>query len=324
MIRLILYLILLSALFPQNIVLPKINQSDQIVYHENYILNYSEEHEQAKWVAYSLSADQINGTINRTNDFRPDPLVKTGSATLADYKKSGYDRGHLAAAGDMKRSFAAMSESFYLSNISPQSPSFNRGIWRKLENHVRTWALDNQKLQITTGGILNSSLKKIGVSRVSVPEFFYKVILDYNKPDFKAIGFIIPVKNYSKSLKSYAFTIDEVENRTGIDFFASLPDDLENKIESELSTDKFSFSFINNNAKRHSVNDKTIPPYKKINVNSASKSELMSIPGIGDKLSDKIIIYRNRYGKYQSINDLFSIKGIGKSTANKIKPYIAF
>ena len=80
--------------------------------------------------------------FKRKNDFRIDPVVKTVSATPADYRNSGYDRGHLCPAGDMAFSEIAMSESFYMSNISPQVPSFNRGIWKTLEQKVRDWSLD--------------------------------------------------------------------------------------------------------------------------------------------------------------------------------------
>jgi len=106
--------IFISILFPQQLELPKSAPSDQIIHHSNYTLNYSEQHEQAKWVAYSLTSSQVYGTVDRTNDFRIDPKVKTGSASLPDYKGSGYDRGHLAPAGDMKSTYTAMSESFYM------------------------------------------------------------------------------------------------------------------------------------------------------------------------------------------------------------------
>ena len=109
-----------SILFGQDLSLPNINESDQIIQHSAYTLNYDEQHEQASWVAYILTSTHIRGTFNRTNDFREDYKVKTGSASLSDYKGSGYDRGHLAPAGDMKWSSTAMSESFFMSNMSPQ------------------------------------------------------------------------------------------------------------------------------------------------------------------------------------------------------------
>ena len=114
----------------------------QIIEHTHYTLSYSEQHEQAEWVAYELTASEVNGSYDRTDNFRRDPEVETGSASLADFKGSGYDRGHLAPAGDMSFSLTAMSESFYLSNMTPQETGFNRGIWRQLESQVRDWPKD--------------------------------------------------------------------------------------------------------------------------------------------------------------------------------------
>jgi len=224
---------LFSLLFSQNLELPKILKTDQIIHHSNYTLNYSEQHEQAKWVAYSLTSSQVYGSVGRTNDFRIDPKVKTGSASLSDYKGSGYDRGHLAPAGDMKSTYTAMSESFHMSNMSLQVPGFNRGIWKKLEGTVRNWAVDNEQVYIVTGAVLTASYPTIGINKVSIPEFYYKVVLDYEQPEIKGIGFILPNQKSNKSLQSYAVSIDEVERFTGIDFFHSLPDGVEEQIESD-------------------------------------------------------------------------------------------
>ena len=141
------------SLFAQDLEIKPIS-GEQIVYRSGYSLSYNEDHEQANWVAYTLTAVHARGTVKRINDFRVDPEIKTGSASLSDYKGSGYDRGHLAAAADMKWSKKVLSESFYMSNMSPQNPSFNRGIWKRLENQMRQWALDEQKLHIVTGGVL--------------------------------------------------------------------------------------------------------------------------------------------------------------------------
>lgn len=117
---------------------PSHSSSNQIIKHVAYTLKYNEIYEQADWVIYLLTAEEVKGTILRSDNFRTDTKVKTGSASLTDYRGSGYDRGHLAPAGDMKWSKTAMSESFYMSNMSPQKPGFNRGIWRSLESLVRT------------------------------------------------------------------------------------------------------------------------------------------------------------------------------------------
>ena len=323
MINRITPLLLYSLLFSQQLELPKSAPSDQIVRHSNYTLNYSEKHEQAEWVAYTLSSSDVYGSVGRTNDFRADPKVKTGSASLPDYKGSGYDRGHLAPAGDMKSTYTAMSESFYMSNMSPQKAGFNRGIWKKLEGNVRNWASDNGEIYVVTGPILSGSYPSIGSNQVSIPNYYYKVILDYKEPEIKGIGFVLPHQKSSSSIQSFAVTIDEVERKTGIDFFHALPDDVEEQIESNLAIDKWSFRSTKgySGSSTYTTKYEKLEGQPKINVNNASKGELMRLPGIGDKLSDKIIAYRSVYGGFRTIDDLKSVKGIGVKTVAKLKPY---
>lgn len=221
--------------------LPKHTLQDQIIHHVAYTLEYNEQYEQAEWVCYLLTKDRVFGTVNRTDNFRSDPLVETGSATLADYKGSGYDRGHLAPAADMKWSEQVMSESFFMSNMSPQKPGFNRGIWKNLESLIRTCAVENEEIYIVTGPVLKGALSTIGQNEVAVPEYYYKVILDYKEPELKGIGFIMPNESLKLPLQNYTVTIDSVENFTGIDFFPVLSDEIEEKIESTLEVDKWTF-----------------------------------------------------------------------------------
>ena len=323
MINRITPLLLYSLLFSKQLELPKSAPSDQIVHHSNYTLNYSEKHEQAEWVAYTLSSSDVYGSVGRTNDFRADPKVKTGSASLSDYKGSGYDRGHLAPAGDMKSTYTAMSESFYMSNMSPQKPGFNRGIWKKLEGNVRNWASDNGEIYVVTGPILSGRYPSIGSNQVSIPNYYYKVILDYKEPEIKGIGFVLPHQKSSSSIQSFAVTIDEVERKTGIDFFHTLPDDVEEQIESNLTINKWSFRSTKgySGSSTYTTKQKKLKGQPKINVNNASKGELMRLPGIGDKLSDKIIAYRSVYGGFKTLDNLQAVKGIGVKTVAKLKPY---
>ena len=244
--------------YSQQVLIPAINPNDQIINHYAYTLNYSEPHEQAEWVAYILTKDRVYGTVKRTDDFRPDPKVKTDSAILADYKGSGYDRGHLAPAADMKWSATAMSESFYMSNMSPQTPGFNRGIWKRLEQLVRTWAVEYEEIHVVTGPVLKGDFRSIGLNKVSVPEYYYKVVLDYKKPEIKGIGLILANTNSDKSLQSFAVTIDHVESVTGIDFFFDLPDNIEEEVESNLDLSKWSFSV--------SQHSKTVTPQRTLAV----------------------------------------------------------
>lgn len=215
---------------------PSYSQSDAIVEHQYYTVAYDEKNEQARWIAYSLTAENLsNAQFKRKDNFKSDPDVITGSATLEDYKKSGYDRGHLAPAADFTWTEDGLDESFYMSNMSPQVPGFNRGIWKVLEEQVRTWAKANHKLYIVTGPIVGKRPKKIGKNKVSVPEYYYKAILDIQEPELKAIGFILKNEKSSEDIMSFALSIDELEQQTGLDFFPLIPDDLEEKLESELN-----------------------------------------------------------------------------------------
>ena len=218
--------------------LPK--SQGQVINHNYYTVSYNENHEQANWVHYELNSYMLTGTTKRTDNFRIDPNVTTESATTYDYKGSGYDRGHLAPAGDMKISFTSMSESFFMSNISPQNRSFNRGGWKKLESLVRVWAKKN-KIFITTAGVLNDNdLKKTGSKNsVSVPREFYKLI--YMPSEKKMIGFLMPNQKINGQLKDYVVSVDTVEELTGIDFYSELDDVLEEKLEAEVNPGKWNF-----------------------------------------------------------------------------------
>lgn len=165
------------------------SDNNEIIHHTYYTLSFIDKYKQAEWVAYKLTSEMTQGEAKRNNKFREDQSVLTGSATLEDYRKSGYDRGHLCPAGDMKFSVKAMDETFYLSNMSPQNAGFNRGIWEKLEEQVRFWAKENGILYIVVGPILKNGLPTIGVdNRVAVPEQYYKIILFYFPPNIKAIS----------------------------------------------------------------------------------------------------------------------------------------
>ena len=215
------------------VALPAPIPGEEIVKHAALILSYNNQHEQPNWVAHMVTKDVLYGTIGRTNDFRPDPDLKCGSMDSVDYWNSGYDRGHMAPSADFRWSLKALSESYFYSNMSPQVPELNRGAWSKLENQGREWALDCGELYVITGPILNDKLKKVlqGSLNLSIPEYYYKIILDYKEPDYKAIAFVMPNINVTQPVLNYVVTIDEVENKTGIDFFPALEDSLEERLE---------------------------------------------------------------------------------------------
>lgn len=217
----------------------------EVVNHRFYALSYNEKYEQAEWVAYILKKENLEKPWNDRSDiFLPDPDVKTGSATPDDYKGSGYDRGHLAPAADMAYDPEAMKASFLLSNISPQSRNFNKGIWRELEELTRSWAKKCGSLYVVTGPVLTFDPKgTIGGNKVAVPAAFYKVLLDLEKPEQKGIAFILPNEVSFEPLYEYATSIDEVEKLTGIDFFPDLmPADLEASLEANFNLDLWEFS----------------------------------------------------------------------------------
>jgi endonuclease G len=209
----------------------------EIIKHNYFTLSYIEKHEQAEWVHYLLTKEMIEGPAKRKDNFKADPLVSTGSASPKDYVKSGYDRGHLAPAADMKIDDVSMSESFYMTNMSPQTPSFNRGGWKKIEALVRTWAKD-EDVYVTVGGILTKDLKKIGEG-VSVPEYFYKII--FNPKNNKVIAFYTPNSKLVNSIETYVVAVDEIEKITNIDFLSDLKDDLEDEIESSVNKANWPF-----------------------------------------------------------------------------------
>lgn len=203
----------------------------RIIRHTGYSFSYNEQHEVANWVAYQLTKSELNSKAKRSDRFKPDNMVVTGTAENKDYLRSGYDKGHLAPAADMAFSDETMSESFYFSNITPQVPEFNRGIWKELEEQTRKWAQYFDSIYIVTGPVLYDSLPKIGKNEVSVPEYFFKAVLCYNKYTKVAIGFIIPNQKIETSFYNYVVSIDEIESKTGLDLFCKLPDNIEPEIE---------------------------------------------------------------------------------------------
>lgn len=213
----------------------------QIVHHEHYSLSYSETHEQAEWVAYELKTSHLSNTNFKRPYFEIDKAVKTGAAHWRNYKQSGYDRGHLCPAGDRRFSKEAHDETFLTSNISPQEHQFNAGIWNTLEQKVRYWASKYDGVFVVTGGVLKGNMKTIGDEDVSVPNQFYKVLIDTNTGNTKMIAFLIPHIDSNQPLYKFVVPVDEVEALTGIDFFAELDDSIENKLEASSSYKGWSF-----------------------------------------------------------------------------------
>ncbi len=222
--------------------------SADYIEHTALFLEYSEEHEQARWVAHVIHPLIKEGRVRRTNDFRADPQVSSGSAEEADYFLKdllpdstyeydgyGYDRGHLAPSADFRWSAKALSESYFYSNMSPQRPEFNQKRWAELENFLRGYVIENEvPLFVVTGPVLRPDLPKVkrSVNGLSLPDTYFKAILDLENQ--RSIGFIMENKGLQEPIETFAVSIDEVEAITGLDFFSKLPDSKEEALENTL------------------------------------------------------------------------------------------
>jgi endonuclease G len=229
--------------------LPRLEEGESLVEHSAFCLVYSEPHEQARWVAHMIRPEILEGRVSRTNDFRVDEKVASGTAVEEDYFLKykqpdgsyeydgfGYDRGHLAPSADFRWSYKALSESYYYSNMSPQLPEFNREAWAELENLLRGYIYRHPeaRLYVVTGPVLEDDLPRVdrSVNKLSIPRQFWKVALDLENR--RAIGFLLPHQAINYPLESFVVPIDRIEEVTGLDLFHALPDPLEEELEAQL------------------------------------------------------------------------------------------
>lgn len=211
-----------------------VSRQEQIIHHAGYTVSYNKDWKISNWISYELTRQETRGNEKRSNRFINDPLVKGIIATNADYSRSGYDKGHMAPAADMKWSSTAMKESFYFSNMCPQHPQLNRRGWKNLEEKIRDWAIADSAIIIICGPIIEKHPQSIGKNKIPVPKQFFKVVLSPFTNPIRSIGFLFDNEQAVEPLSSYTVTVDSIENITGIDFFAPLPDEIENKIEAEV------------------------------------------------------------------------------------------
>ena len=247
----------------------------EIIHYSNYSVSFCENIKMSEWTIYYSTKERLLGNLPRQNNYRQDSSLKDRDANLNFYVKSGYDRGHLVPASDMRYDEIAMSESFYMTNVVPQSPAFNRGIFRKLEKRFREWVNEFDSIVIITG-IIKSDIKEYingqirsdspDSSFIPVPNLFYKVFFDIEEN--RAISFILPNgKSNSSDLLDYVVPIDSLERITGLDFFYKMPETIELLLEIDSGTRiissnnnkdidfikmyrKFNFNRNNNNKKR--------------------------------------------------------------------------
>jgi len=210
-------------------------RQEQIIHHKGYTVSYNKDLKIPNWVSYELTRQETKGKEKRSDNFIADPLVKGAIATNADYARSGYDKGHMAPAADMKWSPEVMKESFYFSNMCPQHPQLNRRGWKNLEEKIRDWAIADSAIIIICGPIINQSSRTIGKNKVAVPERFFKVVLSPFVKPVRGIGFLFNNRQAVEPLSTYAVTIDSIEKLTNMDFFSPLPDEIENEVEANAN-----------------------------------------------------------------------------------------
>lgn len=229
---------------------PLAGQQERLIRHTGYTVSYNALWRLPNWVAYELTPEETSGPAKRADRFVPDPEVPFHeTATTDDYKHSGFDRGHMAPAGDMKWSEAAMQESFYLSNICPQHPALNRGIWKRLEDLVRRQAATRGSVYVVCGPLAADTARRLGGGGIGsgdggsggqrggqgvlVPHGFFKALLQYDGNRWAAVAFTFDNAGSEKPLSGHTLTIDSLEILTGFDFFPALPDSIETAVERE-------------------------------------------------------------------------------------------
>lgn len=186
------------------------------------------------WVAWELLGAETEGEASRHNKFWQDVNV-VGCPTTSDYRNSGYDRGHMCPAAEQKWSEEAMNDCFVMANMCPQDHALNSGAWNTLENRERNWARRDSAIVIVAGPIYEKGDTKTIGNGVLVPGAFFKVLLAPYVEQPRAIGFVFPNMSTPGNMQNYVMTVDDVEKLTGYDFFSSLPDDIENEVESKAS-----------------------------------------------------------------------------------------
>lgn len=226
-----------SVQVPEKVELPAQRAEDAlIIVHTGYTLSYNTSTNCPNWVAWELTDDEVAGAeASRSNDFRGDPEVPVRNRVqTTDYKGTGYDRGHMCPAADMKWSIDAMSECFYMSNICPQVPVLNQRWWEHVESACRRWASREGRIYICCGPFFEPHKRPATIGRdvkVRVPDGFFKVVLSLRPGQEKAIGFVYRNNDERQTMEDAATTVDEVEHLTGMDFFSSLEDETENALE---------------------------------------------------------------------------------------------
>lgn len=209
--------------------------ASQIKEYTGFTVNFNSDNHTPNYVGWELLAEELDGEISRSNNFWYDADID-GCPDIPDYKRSGYDRGHLYPAADAKWDPQSMADCFSFANMTPQCHSLNSGAWKTLEDKERIWAKRDNRLIIIAGPVYTpSDTKRIGKIGVRVPSGFFKVMLAPDVENPRAIAFIYPNDIAPGNMQNYSMSVDEAETITGFDFFSALPDSIENIIESRSS-----------------------------------------------------------------------------------------
>lgn len=214
---------------------------NQILAYTQFTLSYNDEHEQADWVAYELTAEEVEKKIDRCDCFAADKNVSAGTATKNDYTSTGFDKGHLCPAADNNMSEQANRESFFMSNMSPQLPQFNRGVWASLEHWVREQAKEHKKIYVVTGPVFVNNLGVISSKKITIPGYFYKTVLRFDGTTAKTIAFLLPQVGAVGNIEDYVVAVNTIETLTGLDFYPALSNSIENKAESQIELKTWGF-----------------------------------------------------------------------------------
>lgn len=218
--------------------LPRGGKSHGIrIAHTGFVLDYDTIHHTPFWVAWQLTREESRGSYKRDDEqFLEDHLVPEAHAVRpSTYSGTGYSRGHMCPAGDQKWSADAMHDSFYMTNMCPQTFELNKTWWDMLERAERQWARQEGSVYIVCGPIYDAGRKEKSLPKkfyVGIPHRFFKVILSTRKGHEKALGFIYLNDASEQYMEQTLCTVDEVERITGYDFFAPLEDTLEDRLES--------------------------------------------------------------------------------------------
>lgn len=214
------------------------DRPEQIVRHEGFTLSYNNKHNTPNWSAWALTAEHTDGPVNRSSKFWADPEIpRVYRVDYYDYKESGYDRGHMCPAGDMKWSEQAMHDCFYMSNMCPQTHSLNAGSWGSLESACRVWARTEGVLYIVCGPVYKGKRhERIGIDHViDVPEGFFKAVLSLRKGHEKAIAFYYDNDETNPHYRDACMSVDDIEAMTGMDLFPNVSDAIEKKVEASYN-----------------------------------------------------------------------------------------